>query len=119
MMAARPEMRLHVRARTSLPQVTEHRMRIEIEDTMISAAPYLAALGPQPSPAQVCQTLRAALTGSTPEQVDQAAAAPAWVGDEGFVLDIAREWSRTCPEPGQPQAAFESDSTVDDRKVTV
>ncbi|WP_028478236.1 DUF6545 domain-containing protein [Nocardia sp. CNY236] len=95
MMAARPEMRLNVRARNTLPQVTEHRMRIEIEDTMISVAPWLTCLDPDPTPPQVCQALRAAYTADAAEQGDQAAAAPLWVGDEKFVLEIAREWART------------------------
>jgi len=118
MMAARPEMRLNVRTRTTQPQVSEHRMRIEIEDTMISAAPYLTTLGPLPTPAQVCHTLRAALTRSEHEQIDEAAAAPQWVGNEAFVLDIAREWTRTRPAAGQPRAVVEPDSTVDARKAT-
>ncbi|WP_280411361.1 DUF6545 domain-containing protein [Nocardia asiatica] len=110
MMAARPEMRLHVRARSTLPQVTEHRMRIEIEDTMISAAPHLTGLSPRPTPAQVCQALRAALCAGDAERGDQAAAAPPWVGDEAFVLDIAREWTRTRAEPGQPPVEADSNT---------
>ncbi|MFD4407622.1 DUF6545 domain-containing protein [Nocardia sp. NPDC058499] len=102
MMAARPEMRLHVRARNTLPQVTEHRMRIEIEDTMISAAPYLTGLDHHPSPPEVCRALRAALSAEDAEHGDQAAAAPPWVGDDAFVLDIAREWTRTRTGSGQP-----------------
>ncbi|BCK59408.1 MULTISPECIES: DUF6545 domain-containing protein [Nocardia] len=114
MMAARPEMRLHVQARTTLPQVTEHRMRIEIEDTMISAAPHLTGLPPRPTPAQVCAALRAALSADNAERGDQAAAAPSWVGDELFVLDIAREWTRTRADSGQPPV--EADSKA--RKAT-
>lgn len=110
LMAARPEMRLNVQARTTLPQVTEHRMRVEIEDTMISAAPYLAGLGPSPTPPQVCETLRLALNTENAERGDQAAAAPSWVGDEGFVLGVAREWTRTR------SATTEADSTT--RKAT-
>ncbi|MGW5453132.1 DUF6545 domain-containing protein [Nocardia sp. NPDC003979] len=99
MMDARPEMRLHVTARKALPQVTEHRMRIEIEDTMISAAPYLAGLGPNPDPSQVCQALRAALDAGEGDHPYQGATAPEWVGNEAFVLEIARQWSRTRPSP--------------------
>ncbi|WP_330180926.1 hypothetical protein OHB26_31720 [Nocardia sp. NBC_01503] len=96
MMTARPEMRLNV-PRSTLVQVSEHRMRIEIEDTMISAAPHLTGLHAQPTPAQVCHALRSALAEGGSESGDRRAAAPAWVGDEAFVLDIAREWTRTRP----------------------
>ncbi len=113
MMAARPEMRLNVRARTTLPQVTEHRMRVEIEDTMISAAPHLTDLDPSPTPPQVCRALRAALTPAVTERGDHAAAAPPWIGDEGFVLEIAREWTRSRFDPAQ--VTEEADSTF--RKV--
>ncbi|WP_331765136.1 DUF6545 domain-containing protein [Nocardia sp. NBC_01388] len=99
MMAARPEMRLHVQARRDLPQVTEHRILIEIEDTMISVAPYLAGLPPRPTPAQVCQALRTALAARDGAHADQDATAPRWVGNEAFVLDIAREWTRTRSDP--------------------
>lgn len=97
MMDARPEMRLHVKPRKTLPQVTEHRMRIEIEDTMISAAPYLAGLGPRPDPSQVCEALRAALDVGDGGLRYQDATAPEWVGNEAFVLKIARQWSRARP----------------------
>lgn len=98
MMRARPEMRLHVQARRDLPQVTEHRIRIEIEDTMISAAPYLASLPVRPTPAQVCQALREALAAGDSTNTEQDATAPEWVGKEAFVLEIAREWTRTRPD---------------------
>ncbi|WP_216897351.1 DUF6545 domain-containing protein [Nocardia alni] len=119
MMRARPEMRLNALTWTTLPQVTEHRMRVEIEDTMISAAPYLTGLGPAPIPAQVCDALRAALTGGAVEHDDQNAAAPPWIGDETFVLDIAQEWNRTRTDNGQPSALEEADSPGHPRKATL
>lgn len=112
MMAARPEMRLHVRARKTLPQVTEHRMRIEIEDTMISAAPYLAGLDPRPTPAQVCQALRATLAAGETDHGDQNATAPRWVGNEAFVLKIAREWAQTRPDPARATESHPREATV-------
>ncbi|WP_194814552.1 DUF6545 domain-containing protein [Nocardia sp. XZ_19_385] len=112
MMDARPEMRLHVKARKTLPQVTEHRMLIEIEDTMISAAPYLAGLDPRPDPSQVCQALRAALDEGEEGYRDQDACAPAWVGNEAFVLKIAREWSKTRLVPAPVTEPHLREATV-------
>ncbi|WP_069159654.1 DUF6545 domain-containing protein [Nocardia altamirensis] len=97
MMAARPETRLHVHVRNSLPQVTEHRMWIEIEDVTISAAPWLTCLGTQPTPAQVCAALRSALSDGAVGGGDRDARAPEWIDDEKFILEVAREWQQGVP----------------------
>lgn len=103
MMAARPGTRLHVQVRTSLPQVIEHRMRIEIEDVTISAAPWLACLGEQPTPAQVCAALRSALFDSASGGGDTHAKVPSWIGDEQFILAVAREWKLTAHGGAEPR----------------
>ncbi len=95
MMAARPQTRLQVQVRSSLPQVIEHRMRIEIEDATISATPWLTSLGEQPTPAQVCAALRSALLEST-DCGDTRARTPPWIDDEHFVLAVAREWNSSA-----------------------
>ncbi|WP_433663065.1 DUF6545 domain-containing protein [Nocardia sp. CA-128927] len=108
MMAARPATRLHVQVRNSLPQVTEHRMRIEIEDVTISAAPWLAGLGEKPTPAQVCAALRSALLDGAPDCGDTHAKALDWIGDEQFILAVAREWTltgRAGAAPRYPRSA--------------
>ncbi|WP_331761183.1 hypothetical protein OG225_42760 (plasmid) [Nocardia sp. NBC_01377] len=99
LMLARPATRLQVQHRDSLPQVTEHRMRIEIEDVMLSVAGPLAALDDRPTPGQVCAALRAALSEEIPDGSGSEVIAPDWLEDERFILAVARVWKETQQLP--------------------